>query len=80
MIVINNCNDSTIIIYNHNDNGHLHKTMILANVTLPYRSINWSLQTEAYLIVVFYKCNFFIEQATGAKVIILFTAVMYEFS
>ncbi len=34
MIVIYNRNDSTIVIYDHNNSGQHHKTKILANLAL----------------------------------------------
>ncbi len=34
MIVIYNCSESVIVIYNYNDSGQYYKTMILANLDL----------------------------------------------
>ncbi len=46
VILIYDCNDSTILIYKHNDSGHYYKTMILANLALA-RSVNYDRKLQS---------------------------------
>ncbi len=50
MIIIDDHNDSTIVIYDRNDSGLCYKTMIVASMSLNYTP-NWSTIYEPTILI-----------------------------